>query len=224
MADPGNPAVSHSVDASAAPDIRTYSSPLTKHPTRLRRAIPWVLVSLVLLVVAGYLVVAVTGPPTIPASRNPLPLSVAGGCPAGQAVHDHDGVANSRPTRRSLLPADTPTAALVCRYQADGTPPHILPALAQTAQLNATRAGILATAIRGLTLTSGFGGTANCPADEAGVATYLVFHYAQGPDVGLFYHSTGCQTLDNGHIFTSTIGNDSFGHFQQALGATAGMT
>ena len=222
MAGPRDPAVLGD-DISPAPGHRSYPSPLTERPTRLRRVTPWVLLGLVVLVVAGWLVVAVTGPPTIPGSRNPLPLSVAGGCPSGQSVHDHDGVDNSRPTHGRLLPAGLPTAALVCRYQGDGTPPRILPALAQSARLDAARAGTLALAIRALTLTRGFGGPVSCPNDEVDAAIYLVFHYAQGPDAGLHYRSTGCQTLDNGRIITSIMGNDSFGDYQQALAATAGM-
>ena len=201
----------------------TNPNPSTRRRPRIIPAIGWSAAIVAVLVVVGYVLVMEFGPPTIPASSNPLPLSVAAGCPSGQAVHEHDGVANSRNTHGFLLPSDTPTAALVCRYQGVDTPSGAAPELAQSSQLNATEAGTLATAIRGLTLTRGFTGPVNCPAAQADAVTYLSFHYPRGPDVSLHYASTGCRSLDNGHFFTSTMGNDSFGVFQRALAATARM-
>jgi hypothetical protein len=52
-------------------------------------------------------------------------------------------------------------------------------------------------------------GVAACPADF-GSATIIVFGYASGPDADLWYNDGGCETLDNGRIGASEVGNPSF--------------
>ncbi len=191
--------------------------------TLLGKVIGWLLAGAAITTVVVYLVITITGPPAAPPSSNPVSLSVAADCPSGDVLDDHDGVANSRPgLGRAMLTDEPPESALACRYAASDNPagPAVL---AQTARLDTARADRLAAVIAHITLTNGLSGPVNCPAAAFHARTYLIFHYAQGPDVGLDYHSTGCQTLNNGHVATSESGNDSFGDFGQVLAATTGM-
>lgn len=202
--------------------LRTEPDPRRRRPS-LGKVIGWLLAVAVITTVTVYVVVAITGPPAAPPSSNPVSLSVAADCPSGDVLDKHDGVVNSRPgLGRAMLTDEPPESALACRYAAADTPARTA-VLAQTARLDTARADRLAAAIAHLTLTSGLSGPVNCPAAALHARTYLIFHYAQGPDVGLDYHSTGCQTLNNGHVATSESGNDSFGDFGQVLAATTGM-
>jgi hypothetical protein len=52
-------------------------------------------------------------------------------------------------------------------------------------------------------------GTFFCPADFGAVAI-IGFSYPDGVDTGLWYRTSGCQTLDNGRIGAFQGGNPSF--------------
>lgn len=74
--------------------------------------------------------------------------------------------------------------------------------------LDPAEADQLATVIRQLNLAKP-SGAFNCPAD-LGQATVIGFAHPQRPDVGLWYASSGCQTLDNGQLGAFQGANPSF--------------
>jgi hypothetical protein len=59
-------------------------------------------------------------------------------------------------------------------------------------------------------------GTFHCPA-AVGAGALIGFSYASGPDVGLWYSASGCQTLDNGRLGSFQGENPSFGDFQETI-------
>jgi hypothetical protein len=109
-----------------------------------------------------------------------------------------------------LVPPD-PIEGLICRY---GPQLHLgqngagTGSLASSLHLRKEQAVALADAIRQIDLTSP-PGSASCPADD-GEVTLIGLAYADRADVGLWYKSSGCQTLDNGRIGAAEIGNPSF--------------
>ncbi len=137
-------------------------------------------------------------------------VTVAAGCPA--RIAGVVGVNNpGADLTASLLPAGTPTAALVCRYDgADGPagalPPSQVGTLAHQARLSAMGAGELArivwaapisrTAVPGTGLT--FHPDA-CPMDDGAVAV-LAFSYLGRADVDLWARLSGCTPVGNGYI------------------------
>ncbi len=71
-----------------------------------------------------------------------------------------------------------------------------------------TDAGRLANAIRQINLAKP-SGRFNC-AGDVGEATMIGLSYPRRSDVGLWYQSSGCQTLDNGRIGAFQGANPSF--------------
>lgn len=136
-----------------------------------------------------------------------LEVSVAGGCPG--SVAGYADVVNTFPGP-PLVPAG-PTGGLICRYgpgvglgpNGDG---HAL--LVSGTRLDQGQAQELANVIRDLNLAAAVG-VAACPADFGSVAL-LGFAYLGRDDVGLWYRTSGCQTLDNGRIGAFEDGNPSF--------------
>ena len=116
-------------------------------------------------------------------------------------------VTNSDPALRSqMLPPDRPTAGLLCRYQQRPAPSG-----AQSApiRLDAAEASRLGRSVNAIRLGSSGDGFTSCP-DDIGLAAIIVFGYAAHPDVDLWYHSSGCQALDNGYVSAAEGGNPSF--------------
>jgi hypothetical protein len=136
-----------------------------------------------------------------------LDVNVAKGCPSSLA--SFQDVVNTFPGP-PLVPAE-PRAGLICRYgpiYGVGPTPASQRLLATSKRLDEAQAQALATVIRALTLTVSVG-AASCPADFGEVAV-IGFEYPGKADVGLWYRTTGCQTLDNGRIGAFEEGNPSF--------------
>lgn len=126
-------------------------------------------------------------------SRSPkLRVDMAKACPA--SVTKYQDVVNTYPGP-PLVPAG-PRAALVCRYGPTTVPGHAR--LFRQSRLDRAQAGRLATAVRRLNLTPPTG-VMSCPFDS-GLVVVIGFSYPGRPAVGLWYHASGCQTLDNGRI------------------------
>lgn len=140
--------------------------------------------------------------------RSPaLLVSMNAGCPATDV--GYRDVVNTFPGP-PLVPPGT-TGGLICRY---GAGPHLglngagTGTLASSRRLGEAQADELANAIRQVNLDAPFG-SSGCPAD-VGLVTVIGLAYAGRADVGLWYKSSGCQTLDNGRIGAFEGGNPSF--------------
>lgn len=174
---------------------------------RRRALVPLAVVAVVSLAGAGglYELVAPAAATSIwYVSRAPkIALDVAAGCP--KSVTAYRDVVNTFPGP-PLVPAG-PTSGLICRYE-----PSLLAsgagALARQTRLRAAQAGRLAAALRKLDLAPPAGVTP-CPADFGAVAL-IGFAYPERPDVGLWYHASGCQSIDNGRTGAFETGNPSF--------------
>lgn len=155
-------------------------------------------------------------------------VTVEQGCPPTMplAVTDVDN-----PPHHVLAEPDA-DAGLVCRYATDNAlhfspgastdvaapaPPPV-PNLRGSATLSAVQAASLA-AVIAATRIGLPSGAASCPDDEAGHNTLIVLGYPGKPDLDLWYHDTGCQTVDNGPVVASERGSDSFTRFEEAVGA-----
>jgi hypothetical protein len=164
-----------------------------------------------------------TGPPSVSdptvtpwqLSRSPqLILHVSAGCPASLA--HYDDVVNAFPGP-PLVPQAAPFRGLVCWYN-DGNKPD-RGSLGRQVRLSSREAGVLATAVRKLSLRAPTG-TFSCPADSGTVAL-IGFSYASRHDVALWYSASGCQTLDNGQLGSFEGANPSFGEFEAAMSELA---
>ncbi len=136
-----------------------------------------------------------------------LEVNVARGCPS--ALAGLQDVVNTFPG--PPLVQGGPRAGLICWYGAIyrlGPTPASQRLLATSKRLDEGQAQELATVIRSLTLTVSVGAF-HCPADFGEVAV-IGFEYQGKADVGLWYRTTGCQTLDNGRIGAFEGGNPSF--------------
>jgi hypothetical protein len=124
-----------------------------------------------------------------------LRVTVAGGCPgtAEGAVGVTDPSQSDLDT--VLLPPGSPTAALVCDYAGFSR------RLTGHRALDATTAGRLAAAARGLPLSHTLGGPRSCPADADTVAV-IALSYPGRADVDLWLRPTGCASVSNGRIRT----------------------
>lgn len=139
--------------------------------------------------------------------RPPLEVSVRGGCPGSVAGYADVVTAYPGP---SLVPAN-PTRGLICRYGPGvgiGLSASSRALLVSSTRLDAGRAQQLAGAIRQIRLTPSVGVFA-CPNDDGSVAV-IGLAYGGRADVGLWYRTSGCQTLDNGRIGAFEGGNRSF--------------
>jgi hypothetical protein len=147
---------------------------------------------------------ASAGVPVWHVSKSPkLRVDVATGCPASVAAYQD--VANTFPGP-PLVPAN-PRVGIICRYGPSTAKPG--PArLVHQARLDQTQADLLAGAVRQLSLAPPRG-ISHCPADF-GLVAIIGFSFSGRPDVGLWYQTSGCQTLDNGRIGSFEGGNPSF--------------
>jgi hypothetical protein len=114
---------------------------------------------------------------------------------------------------RLINPHPRPFKAVICKYgsifnQGAG-PRHTL---ARQVDLTAAQAKKLASAAAHINVGAS-AGSASCP-NDSGNATVIAFGYHNAPPVDLWWHSTGCQTIDNGATEAVQIANDSFGTFQ----------
>lgn len=111
-----------------------------------------------------------------------------------------------------LDPTERPARALVCEYgsvfnQGPG-PDHTL---AKQIDLDAAPAGRLGSAVARIDVGAARG-PVSCP-NDTGKVTVLVFTYNDSPPVNLWWHTTGCQSINNGDVEANQIANDSFGAF-----------
>jgi hypothetical protein len=136
-----------------------------------------------------------------------LEVSVSAGCPVSDV--GYTDVANTFPGPPLAPP--NPIGGLICRY---GPGPHLglngagKGNLASSTHLRQEQAVKLVDAVRQIQLTEP-SGLSGCP-DDVGQVTVIGLAYADRVDVGLWYKSGGCQTLDNGRIRTAEVGNPSF--------------
>ncbi len=137
-------------------------------------------------------------------SRTPkLRVDVATGCPGSIAAFQDVVNTFAGPP---LVPAH-PKAGLICRYGPSTASPG--PAqLERQARLDQTQADLLAAVVRQLSLAPPTG-VSHCPADF-GLVAVIGLSFPGRTDVGLWYHASGCQTLDNGRIGSFEGGNSSF--------------
>lgn len=179
---------------------------------RLRRGYVWAAAVLV-VVVAGVATAIVTrsgsglGTGTWWTPGHPqLQVSVVAGCPG--SVGSYADVVNTF-AGPPLVPAG-PSAGLICQYGQDlgsGLPSSA--DLVRSTSLDRSQAQQLAAVIRQVDLTRP-SGTTNCPAGFFGAVTVIGLSYPGRADVGLWYTTSGCATLDNGRIGGWEIGNPSF--------------
>lgn len=142
--------------------------------------------------------------------RNPLRVTISGGCPS--TVAGFDDVENPDPSLKArLLPDATPTAGLICLYgplmgPAPGRPPRVV-------HLSEADAGKLAAAMSAVRTGSPCPGPQNCaivcPNDNESF-DIIVFAYDGRPDADVWYHASGCRDLENGHISASEDSNPPF--------------
>jgi len=144
-----------------------------------------------------------------------LNVSVAAGCPKSDT--GYADVVNTFPGP-PLVPAD-PSAGLICRYGPGmGLGPNGSGRglLVSSTRLGGTEAQQLATVIQRIDLAAP-SGVFHCPIDFGAVAV-IGFSYPGRVDVGLWYRTGGCQTLDNGRIGAFEGGNPSFyGGFESGI-------
>jgi hypothetical protein len=143
-----------------------------------------------------------------------LQVSVAAGCPG--SVGSYADVVNTF-AGPPLVPAG-PSAGLICQYGQDlgsGLPSSA--DLVRSTSVDRSQAQQLASVIREIDLARPTG-TISCPAGWVGAVTLIDLSYPGRADVGLWYTTSGCATLDNGRIGAFEDGNPSFYHgFENAV-------
>lgn len=139
-------------------------------------------------------------------SRHPaLRVDIAGGCP--RSVVGYADVVNTYGGSRLVPPG--PTGGIICSYH-----PRIGPVsteaghLAQQIRLDGVEATHVAEAVRSLDLRTPTG-KSSCP-EDIGAVEIIGLSYSDGRDVGLWYATSGCQSLDNGRLGSAEGGNPSF--------------
>jgi hypothetical protein len=133
-------------------------------------------------------------------SRSPkLHVDVAASCP--RSVSAYQDVANTF-AGPPLVPAN-PYRGLICRYYGA---PHT-GSLGRQTRLDAAQAAGLANVVRKLDLKPPV--LAMCPMDNGAFALIGLSYHGRA-DVGLWYATSGCQTLDNGRIGAAEVANPSF--------------
>lgn len=150
----------------------------------------------------------VGGSPTysaVPESRS-VRVEVRAGCPSG--LGRAQDVRNSEPkTLRFQLVRSGATSGIVCVYAAGDTGRSTK--LVDTVRLNDSRAAELSKALAGVT-SHEVHGDVGCPAEHFGAITIIALHYEDGPDVDVWYKTSGCQTLRNGITYRGEVANKSF--------------
>lgn len=132
---------------------------------------------------------------------------VSRSCPA--ALGGMQDVVNSY-AGDALVPPN-PIGGLICRYWSTIPQPEDSKSpgsLYLAVVLAPAVAANLATVIDAIS-TAPPRGTVACPSDD-GSASIIAFAYASRPDVDLWFHDSGCATLDNGRIGAFEVGNPRF--------------
>ena len=127
-----------------------------------------------------------------------LRVTIAGGCPATDRGGTDISNANAPDLDHQLLPSAAPTAALECTYFGLNGKTF---ALSSSRKLNRRQAAVAAEHIRALPLGSRGLGAHSCPNDD-GRTAIVVFSYVGRADVDIWEHTSGCRSIDNGHIIS----------------------
>lgn len=135
--------------------------------------------------------------PTPDAARGPaMRVTVAGGCPATDRGRSDVSNPGDTDLDHQMLPAAAPSAALDCIYTGmNGTTFTLI----SSQQLTAAQAAVAADKIRAVPLGSEGNGPHSCPMDDARVSI-LAFSYLGRADIDIWEHTSGCASIDNGHI------------------------
>lgn len=139
---------------------------------------------------------------------SPIRLLASHPCPV--TLGPSDGVSN--PGIGDELVSPNPTSGLICRY----APPapynegfDLDPgSLYDQVWLTPSQAVHLAAVIGTISTVAPTGATA-CP-DDVDSTSLIVFGYVSGPDIDLWFHDSGCETLDNGKVKAFEPGNPNF--------------
>lgn len=145
-----------------------------------------------------------SGPWKNPLRHPTIHLSADKPCPT--SLGGARDIVNTGPGLTSHLLPGTPTKALVCLYSTRFERQWLLDAK-QTRQL---------VSVIDHVRTAPPKGTFHCPADIPGNGV-LVFRVPGRADIDLWWHNSGCQTLDNGIIGAFEGGNPSFSRFINAM-------
>gem|GEM_PF-5348565 len=147
---------------------------------------------------------------TTSSPRPTMRMNVSAGC--APSITGYTDVANTF-AGPPLVPAG-PSGGLLCEYGAVGNG-----RLTRSVRLNGPQSRQFADTIRAIDLSVQPSGPVSCPADF-GTVTTIGFSYPNQSDVGLWYKTSGCQTLDNGHQRAYEGGNPSFYNgFESAIEA-----
>jgi hypothetical protein len=143
-----------------------------------------------------------TEPPPSPHGVG-IRVTIAGGCP--RSVAGYSDVSNPAASKE-MVPA-APKKGLICLYGSSFAGSKLI----GDKSLNRAMAAELARVIDKIQPTPGSQGPsgAGCPAD-VGSAAILVFGYAGQPDQDLWYHDSGCESLDNHQLTVTETANPSF--------------
>lgn len=141
----------------------------------------------------------------------------AAGCTA--SFGEIQDVTASPPHGDRLLEAHPlPQHALVCEYTSrfgrGVGPNHTLAKQLDVSERGAAR---LATAVARIDVGIP-AGTTSC-SDDTGSVTVIVFSYPKRPATDLWWHSSGCQSIDDGTVGAAEVANESFFRFQAVFAA-----
>jgi hypothetical protein len=128
-------------------------------------------------------------------------IAVGDSCPA--TLGNAADVSNPKAgLTRSLVPVGpSPASGLVCQYDAHLSAGTVAsPSVVRSVALSAAKASRLARALAAVSLKKPRG-TFHCPMDVGSIAIIALHYAGRSDDVDVWYETSGCQTLENGHVF-----------------------
>jgi len=132
-----------------------------------------------------------------------------------------DVVSHSSSSDGLIAAGPRPRAAVICNYRGSyGRAPSGRRVLAKEMALRPAVASAIASAAAQVSASTPPTGAVNCPADF-GTVTVITFSYRSRPPLTLWWHTSGCQSIDNGELEASQLANPSFEHFQAVFGRNA---
>jgi len=137
-------------------------------------------------------------------------IAVGDSCPA--TLGNAADVSNPKAgLTRSLVPVGpSPASGLVCQYDAHLSAGTVAsPSVVRSVALSAAKASRLARALGAVSLKKP-SGTFHCPMDVGSIAIIALHYVGRSDDVDVWYETSGCQTLDNGHVSAFQGANPSF--------------
>lgn len=176
--------------------------PRSKRRAVARRVVP---------VLALAVTVATSGCASGYSARTPqVHIAVGDSCPA--TLGNAADVSNPKAgLTRNLVPVGpSPASGLVCQYGAHlGAGTSAAPSVVRSVALSAAKATRLARALGAVSLDQP-SGTFHCPMDVGSIAIIALHYVGRSDDVDVWYATSGCQTLDNGHVSAFQGANPSF--------------